>query len=463
MTPRHVLLRQPHMAHLLDHPALTVMHDAEIAALERFMGFCGQHSLDDPGGADLAAFAQLQDQTPDALEALSTALRALDVPGDFLAEIRETAGLVRHRETFRGVPKDLNRSYERSVTVPPCDLPRDWQDTLRRLHIKGQFAEAILDRMTRRLGAFAWSAARAGLAVDIGCIAAQKALYRDMRARSAAKNDGVPRWAYLRSTWEELARFARCHGCADEICDHLAADYDELCTLESLQDAKKLSKAMQTGTASGLLAEARRLLEASEQVSSAPLRHARRNRAAAIALGVAIPARPADVFEKHHFGMGIFFDPHRGAYRFRYTPKKTRRRTARPLNIALKPYWNRFIDALILQDLDPKYLGELRAQAFAKNRPLYVNFDGSHCAYPWYSHQWKVVTGTGGQIARTLIWDQMADHGAFGIEYASRANHHGIAMRRKYSTEVTTRAAYDQAQEIMIGLGPLEDDISDLL
>lgn len=477
MTPRHVLLRRPHMAHLIDNPALTAMSDDEIAVLERFMEFCAAHSLDDPSEADIAAFAQLRSQTTDALEALATALHALDVPGDFLVEIRKTVRRVQHRDEFRGVPKELRRSCERTVTLPLEALPQTWQDTLRRLRLNKTFAESILDRMERRLGAFAWSARAAGLPIDISSIAAHRALYKDLRERSIAmqkkrseklgltiaKDDEIPRWAYLRSSWEELARFAQAHGCDDETYDHLAATRDELAELERLQDAQKLSKAMQAGTASGLLAEAGRLLETAEKRSTASLCHAGRNRAAAIALGIAIPARPIDVFEQHRFGIGLFYEPQHGTYYFKYRPKKTRRLKPRPLHIRLNKHWNRFIDALILQDQDPRYLGELRAQAFAEQRPLYVNYDGSHCTYSYYSRQWATVTNTGGHIARTLIWDEMSEHGAFGIEYASRANQHGAAMREVYSTEAASRAAYNKAQEVIIAHGAVDDDISDLL
>jgi hypothetical protein len=51
-----------------------------------------------------------------------------------------------------------------------------------------------------------------GRAADRGSTEALRAFHGDLRHRSAAKNDGEPRWAYLRSSWEELRRFAPAHG-----------------------------------------------------------------------------------------------------------------------------------------------------------------------------------------------------------------------------------------------------------
>ena len=51
---------------------------------------------------------------------------------------------------------------------------------------------------------------------------------KNRRGRSAEKNDGTPRWAYLRSTCEELRRFAVAHGLPQTVCDRLGSTYGEL-------------------------------------------------------------------------------------------------------------------------------------------------------------------------------------------------------------------------------------------
>ena len=468
MTPRHIILRQPHMEHLIDLPELTDMPDDELRALEQLMAFCVDQELEDPQAPDIRAYCALNDQSSADIEALGSAMRCLDMPEEFLVEVKEIAADVRYRAEFRGITNERTRDYVREVSVAVDALPADWQVTLRKFHKLG-----TLDRMQSRLGMFTWSARRAGLPVDLGCIEALQAFYQDIRARSVAsqtKQNGkaglksdidTPRWAYLRGTWEELYRFARLHDCNDDTLEELGITFQTLRAKEAGQSALKMTKVMKSGSASSLLAKARQMLIAANEAPRADLRHARRNRAAAIALGIGVPARPRDVFEHHIFGEGIFYE--NGAYVFRYHPQKTRRTINEPFEVELLPEgWSQFIDALILQDQDPRYLGDLRAKAMEQRRPLYVNYDGSHCVYAWYSRQWAAVTGTGGHIARTLIYDEMSDLGEFGLRYAKSKTHHVTdQISDKYRSDRAIAASRKIAKTTMIGRG-YDDDISKL-
>ena len=466
MIPRHALLIQPNMAGLRDHPAVTAMPDPELRALAAFMEFCAEHRIGDPRAPDIRAFATLEGQAPDALGNLAEAFDRLDLPKAMARAARETAEAQRHRLFFKGITKGVNRAYTRRVSVPVEALPAGWQKTLQRLHLTGEFSTSILDRMERRLGMFVWSAQEAGCSIDLGDTPALQAFYTDMRARSAAKNDGTPRWAYLRGTWEELRRFARAHGLPQEVWDKLSTSYDELVRLEGRQEALKIAKARAAGTLHGLLQEAEEMLAKAAHEKHPQMRHALRNRAAAIALGCAVPARPEDVRAHHILGVGVTFDSGRGAYRFRYWPTKTKGAKPRPLNIPLRPTWNKFIDALILQDQDPSYLGALRAKVMSEHRSLYVQYDGAAAAYPWYSRMWRIVAKTGGHIARTLVYDEGAAVGETGIQYGRAANGHAPEgnIVAKYRSERAAQALVARGQDVMAGIdGGLQEDISDLL
>lgn len=465
MIPRHVILRQPHMAHLLDRPALEVTTDAQLAALEAFMRFYAEKEIGDPQHADLRGFAALQAQGPEDLAQLEGAFRLFGMPDEFLHQARIATRQVQHQTCFRGISA-TGRSVDRprSVSVPLEDLPADWQKTLRRMRLERTHSKAILDRMQNRLGMFVWSAQQAGHPVDLGCVESQQALYNDIRTRSAAKNDGAPRWAYLRSAWEEMRRFAEHHALPQDVYDALTLTYSQLGRLETAQDPLKFVRMMAINTASGLLADADKLLDEANAMELPQMRHAGRNHAAAISLGIGVSARPGDVHVHHVFGRGIFFEPGSGGYHFRYVPGKTRTSIPEPLDILLDQHWSKFIDALILQDQDPRYLGDLRAKAFAEHRPLYVNYDGTPCGPAWYSSAWSAVVGTGGHIARTLIYDEMADLGEFGIRYASSVNHHRSArIPAKYRSENALRASQTRAQDAMLRRCGRNDDISDLL
>ena len=384
MTPRAILLRQPHMEGLRDHfaTALDAMPDPELRAIEAFMGFCAENGVDDPQKADIDAFAAFDDQPPSLMLCLADVLHRLGLPMEMCVAARLAAEARRHRKNFKGVTKGANRTYSRQVSVPVDKLPDEWQATLKRLRLEEEFAPSILKRMTSRLGMFAWSAERASLPLDLSEIAALKVLYDDMRARSVAKQrrsdkkegrirtDYTPRWSYLRSTWEELRRFAKAHGMSQDVYEQLTMTYTELAELEKRQESSKIAKARTAGSRMELFRKAEAMLDDAKFEKHAHQRHALRNRAAAIALGCAVPARPEDVVTHHIFGHGITFEPGRNAYRFRYTPQKTRFSTGQKINIPLRPAWNKFIDALILQDQDPRYLGQLRAKAINVTAPL---------------------------------------------------------------------------------------------
>lgn len=467
MIPRQRLLHAPHMASLRDHPALEAMSDGELCALDAFMSFCTEHGVGDPGEADIRAFARLRAQAPKALQELRGALRYLGLGKDFLIEIAAVQAAVDHQANFRGIPKGRTRDYTRTVSVPVEDFPMDWRKTLRRLEIEDKYSSEILKRMKSRLGMFIWSARRAGHPADLANTDALRALYADMRARSierlreqarkAELTDDIdePRWAYLRSTWEELRRFAWAHGLPEDVCDKLGVTYKHLDGKERQQAALKLAKAKEAGTRPELLKKAETMLAEAETLKLPQMRHALRNRAAAIALGCAVPARPGDVQAHHIFGAGITFEPARNGYRFRYKATKTAASTGADIDIALMPWWNKFIDALILQDDDPRYLGQLRGKTVSEKRPLYVQYDGTPAVYAWYSRMWKIVAKTGGHIARTLIRDTP---GADGVQLACALNGHkpGSPVARKYESEDLQKASIAAGQNAMAGL--FEDD-----
>ncbi|MDO5604808.1 MAG: hypothetical protein Q4G25_06560 [Paracoccus sp. (in: a-proteobacteria)] len=460
--PRSVILRQPHMEHLLDHTAIHAMTDQELAALERLMRFCGAHALADPDRIDIAAFATLAEQDGNDLTLLGQALAALAAPVELVGAMQVEADRIRHREGFDGISHRA-RPKERRVSVNPADLPQQWKDKLAELDRDRAFAPSILGRMRQRLCLFAWSAKEAGLPPDLTSVPALKALYRDIRSRSAGKNEDGPRFAYLRSTWEELNRVAIALGLTDDARGILTGTLNELERLEQGQTPRKFTWLAGAPQASDLIRRAGKMLEEASKPTRPDHRHARRNAAAAIALANIVPARPGDVFTHHVFGKGLHFDPGRGAWRFSYTPNKTRGMIPDPLELPLDPFWNRYIDALILQDHEPRWLGELRQAAIERQRPLYMNYDGSRCSPRWYSRIWAKHIGTGGHIARSLIYDEMSDLGELGIQYAKLVNHHrSETIPEKYRGQNAIRKSYNRGQEAMI-LRAGDEDISGLV
>lgn len=460
--PRHVLLSRPHLAHLVNHPAIERMELSELAALEGFLAFCAQHRVGAPDRADFLAYADLTKAAPGQIGHLTRALTALGVPESILEASNRVAGALENRALFKHVPSAVPRG--RVYSVPFGELPDDWRKTIVRLRTRSKYAPDVLDRMSLRLCMFVWSARQRGLQADLGSVEALTALYDDLWERSAGRHDGEPRYAYLRSTFEELCRFASAHGLPSDVVSTLRTTLRTLTDKEARQKPLKFAKVHQIGRAPEIINQGLRMLAEAAERKQPQDRHAGRNAAAALALGIAVPARPGDVAAHHRFGHGIFFEPARGTYRFTYAPTKTRDKISEPLDIELLPDWSPFIDALILHENDPKYLGELRRNAIATQRPLYVNYDGSPCSPRWYSRIWSTHVGTGGHIARTLVYDEMAEHGEFGILYGKSVNHHrSNRIADKYRSKIAFEKNIRQGQSIIERGAPRTDDLSDLL
>lgn len=468
MTPRHVILRQPHMAHLVDLPALAAMDDATLAALEAFMGFCAKHHVSDPGEGDFAAFAALEHRSAEDLDRLSDALQALGLSDAVLDPLRAARDAAVQKAAYAmRAPGPLARPRARKVSLRVDELPGEWQATLRRLRDAGSFAPSIQDRLEQRIGMFAWSAREAGEPIDLACAAARHALTNDLERRSIAlSDDGTPRYAYLRTAWEEMLRFATAHGCGEATLSALRAGWADLTQRELRQNPLKKAKVQKAGTSSSLIKKGFGLLAAAAEKPTPNLRHGARNDAAAVGLGTVVPARPEDVVRHHVFGRGLFYEPAEDRYRFRYVPSKTRKRApAEPLDLLLLKDFNPFFEALILQDHDRSYLDALRTAAIAQKRPLYVRPDGLQCAYGWYSRAWSRHAGTGGQIARTLINDEFAGGpadedeieelgfdptGEFAIRVGMIANHHSSPKTaQKYRSDLSQRKSFRSAQDAM--------------
>ena len=456
------ILNKPHMQHVAGFPGLKTLLPIELTLLDRFMAFCSDRCLADPCVNDVRAFGELDSVGAREMIGLQGAFSALGLGADFDAMASVVAKEIRHKEDFDGITRGLNRPVDFKVSVPKEGFPDDWKSTLARLWRDELYSVPILKRMEHRLGLFLWSARSAGLGSDFSSEKALGALMLDLKVRSAEQNDGTPRWAYLRTAFEELRRFASVYGCNEE-ANHMLRLYEKvMARREHLQKPLKMTKILSLPKASELLAEAETMLEKAPKQFKPQFRHALRNRAAAIGIGIGLPARPSDVHLHHVFGKGVFFDENTGCYRFCYRPHKTETH-GDELEVSLDPYWNQFFDALILQDQDPSYLWALREKVFVEKRPLYVNYDRSPCGPSWYSSAWRSVVGTGGHIARTMIYDEMAEHGEFGIQYAKLVCHHNsYRVAARYRSEIAIQKSCQLASEAM-ATSAGDADISDLL
>ena len=132
-------------------------------------------------------------------------------------------------------------------------------------------------------------------------------------------------------------------------------------------------------------------------------RQIQRNRAMALALPLLTPLRR----EWHELKFGRDLVWTNGRYRFRdYRLRKNRHRPGREEYAgSIHPDHQHFIDAVLIQDDDPKYLDLLRARAEADHWPLFRHPDGSDVATNYVSQVWSTEYGTGATISRSVVYD----------------------------------------------------------
>jgi hypothetical protein len=214
-----------------------------------------------------------------------------------------------------------------------------------------------------------------------------------------------------------LARFARHAGWyPDELMVSLRRTLDLLRKRENGAGKLKYTKAHEIGEPVLVVADAFAKLASSGLETDDYRRHIGRNRAAAMGLPAILPLRRE--WHRIVFGETLFWAGDR--YRFRdFKPAKTsllNNRCAFPGSI--HPRLAPLVDALVLQDNDPKYLDAMRAHVEKSKRPLFVNPDGTPCVQSYVARVWGEAFGTGANIARTLVHDFFGGQGEEGVRKA---------------------------------------------
>jgi hypothetical protein len=158
------------------------------------------------------------------------------------------------------------------------------------------------------------------------------------------------------------------------------------------------------------------------------------------------------------FGKTLFWEGDR--YRFRgYKPRKTALLDGRrEFPGSIHPMMCRFVDAMLLQDNDPRYLQSLRDHAEVSQRPLFAHPNGRPVAKNYVTNVWHEVVGTGAQIARTLMHDYFGARGEEGTRRAMvMCNQHSRETADSYiSTSVGEQELEMVSEDLLDELASFE-------
>lgn len=433
---------------------------AALAALDGFFDHMTLHQLAAPEESDLRAWASLG-AGEEGLELLLAGMAALAPDDPSLPKIAGALASVREKSRFQGMKHGTRRVYVRSVSVAQDDLPLRWQQVLHDLaqrRSRGDTtapAPGILRRMSQKLGQYILVVRQAGLAEDLH----QRGLTRFHQVVSTRISDRTGarlRPATLRATWEELERFARHAGGYEALLPGLRRTLDALAEREDQTIQQKYEKAHGLGGPPDIIVGAFAMLADAPSEGKAWQRHMRRNRAAAIALPAVLPLRRD--WDRIIFGETIYWAGDRYRFRNFKSGKTALLPGRRDFPGSVHPRLTPFVDALVLQDNDPRYLQAMRRHLEDTARPLFINPDGAPCAKSYVSRVWSENHGTGATIARTLLHDHFGAQGEEGVRKAMiQCDQYARSTANKYLGASVDRRHLDAAQNDLL------DEFEDLV
>ena len=406
MASREALLSKAHWQEVALTPALRRMPVDELAALDSLVEFMGRHGCTTLSDADCRAWARLAGGA-DWLERAVRAVGALEgEEAPQLASLRRAAEAFEARRKFAGISREPRRANRRVKSVPEAELPEAWRRHLAEIDASRRVGDIamvddIYDRMKRKLCEYCRYVRAENLEDDL-TLDGLRAFFIYETTRETTR--GAPaRPATIVNTFTDLRRFMQLTG----VYPHaLVEEIGKL--LEKLRDradvvtARKYAALARIDPAT-IFPEAEAILAGAGKFRNPAQRHMQRNRALALALPPLTPLRR----EWHGLAFGRDLVWSDGRYRFRdYALRKRRHQPGRESYPgSVHPSVAHFVDAVLLQDEDPKYLDDLRACAEEQCWQLFMHPDGASVSPNYVSTVWSSKLGTGAHIARTIVYD----------------------------------------------------------
>jgi hypothetical protein len=157
------------------------------------------------------------------------------------------------------------------------------------------------------------------------------------------------------------------------------------------------------------------------------------NEAAILALWTLLPLRLGD--SRLRWGEDVYWTG--AGYRVDIDTRKA----DVPLRGRLHPILTPFLDALVLNGMDPAWLEAMRADAMARELPLFRDTTGRMLAARHPSKVWAQHMGAGAHISRTRVHTELGQLGPEGVEAALALNAQADARSRRFYQGLAVAAA----------------------
>ena len=337
-------------------------------------------------------------------------------------------------------PRKLRSEWKQihSRTAAPINqLPQDWREAFENMSRgfdgvdRAAPSAGFVRSIKHRVRELVRVCSDAGLQpkLDIACITAYE--------RSLLGRAEPLRPATIRSSLAQIRDMARYVGTDHEVIEHLTERVKYHERKAGKVTPIKESKVLKIPSYTEVFEKAFDLLGKSDTTKRLQQAQQFRNFAAALALLVPFPLRLADT--RLHFGTHLKWTGQTWRIEIEETSK-----TGAPFRATMLPFFQVFVDKLVLQGAAEDYLDELREKAIRDRRALFETHLGETVSDVYVSQAWSFVYGTGSHIARTKLHDEVAVFGLEGVEAALVAcGHRSSRSAEHYRTRAFRLLAGD--------------------
>lgn len=449
---REVILAQPHMAPYARLPRMGDVGLEDLRVLDRFLAYAEAREITVPTVGDFLGFADGRTSSR-RLRSLKTALDTL-LPGN-------PAVLLTLNEAIRQKsPPKPSRAGSRprppaEKRVPLGDLPADWLRVLTEMRsgmgsdLRASPAASVVDSIEEVLREYAKVVLDRGLPLEI-TIEGVRALEETRTARAGTKkkprysHDG-DRPATRHTAVMRLRLFGEWLGVDPLVLAALRRHENAL--RRGLNSVNKLKdgRVERLPSLSDTWCLAEDLLTRSRTARRRQTGQRLMNEAAAIALWTFLPLRLKD--GQLVWGRDIFIVGDR------YAVDIDTHKEGEPLRGRLHPDLTPFLDALVLQGVDPIHLEVMRARACEGHLPVFRATNGRILSASYPSSVWRGHFGTGAHIARTRVHSEFALLGPEAVEAGvALTAHKDPRSKEEYRSSAAGARAQERGQDMIEAL-----------
>jgi len=398
----------PFWAPFADNCDLDRLDVHDVKRLDAWLSWAHTEKVRSPSAANYLDYAA-KDRSEAALEALKRIFDKLAVPRTPATETELLRAIACKRHTCRYPDGRKQRQHwPRRFSVGMTELPDDWRrglDELRRGASPSGIrppAKGSLKTMENALRALCWTCRK----TDQPFALTPKTLrlhLEEITTRGRRASAREIEMSYLRRFMEQI-------GVSQDAIAFAKAAEKELHKEAKGEVPLKFGTLSRISTHQQILNQSVELLSDSRTQPSLELRTARATAATALALECLLPLRCADTTLQ--WGVNLWHTGER--YRLEVQTSKTGHLLKTDLIELLTP----FLDALILQGCDERFLPSLRRQAIEQKTYVFAHANGRALSPDRVANLWARHVGCKPHIARTLVHTELGKLGPEGVAQA---------------------------------------------